>query len=150
MKINYVIWKGIQIYPNSTKISIFDSPSSFPPSIVNLPLSTQTSLTGASWQTCDFWGRWIPRPGAGRGGAWLWRPERSRGVSGRRPGLDAEQQSPAPRSLVSTGAPCWCPGTGGWDQGWGNAQGKPEKGKICGNQFIRSCTNTLSVKVKCG
>lgn len=143
-KNNYVIQKGMKTYSESINL-----PSSFLLYIIHLFPPTQTSLTGASWQICGFWGRWTPRPGAGRGGVTLWWPGRSRGVSGRRRGLHEEPLSAAPHSLVSTGAPCWYQGTGWWDLGWGNAQGKPERHTeiLCVKEFIKSCTNRTSGKV---
>lgn len=76
-----------------------------PPSFLLFLRLTQRSRTAVASQTCDFWGRWTPRPSSGRGGMLQWRPGQSRAGAVRRPGPGAGQRSQAPHSPASTGVP---------------------------------------------
>lgn len=132
-------FKYCKVNKEQTKYTLKKSPPKISPQLLVhrcdiLPLlclarclspPTQTSLTEASWQTCGFWGQWTLRLCARKEAALLSQSEKGRGASGWRRGLDVKRRSLAPRSLVSTGAPCCCPGTAEWGPGQGNALGKP-------------------------
>lgn len=132
-------FKYCKVNKEQTKYTLKKSPPKISPQLLVhrcdiLPLlclarclspPTQTSLTEASWQTCGFWGQWTLRLCARKEAALPSQSEKGRGASGWRRGLDVKRRSLAPRSLVSTGAPCCCPGTAGWGPGQGNALGKP-------------------------